>query len=156
MPAVTDVIQALTTPPLASLQQVLDLNGPFSGGDHVINSFLTDGAFLLPAGTYGVSGTYGVVVRATTIPAAAGRTIGFNGVVAGQDVSLDLWHDRIAQIGILKSFPITGALYPTQVLDASYATQLFLWAAFSGSAPDHVGLHVFTNWAVDLYWMCVL
>lgn len=156
MPAITDVIQALTTPPLISLQQVLDTNGPFAAGDHTIDTFHTDGAFLLPAGSYGVSGTYGVIVRATTIPINASRLIGFNGIVAGQDESEDTFLDRLCQVVIYRSFPITGALYAIQRLDCQYATQLTLWSAFNGAAPDHIGLHVFPGWAVDLYWMCVL
>lgn len=155
MPTVTDIIDSVATPPLVALQQVLDSLGPYSGGDHVLDNFHTNGAFLLPAGTYAVAGTYGVVVRATTIPAAAGRTVGFNGIVGGQDISCDTWHDRIAQVCLLKSFPITGAIYPIQFEDVYQATQLILWAGLT-AAPNHIGLHVFPNWEVDLYYMCVL
>jgi len=155
MPSPTDIISSLATPPLVSLQQVLDTGGPYGGGDHVLDNFTTSGAFLLPAGTYAVAGTYGVVVRATTIPAAAGHTIGFNGIVGGQDIDMDVWHDTIAQLCLLKSFPITGAIYPIQVEYIHLATELVLWNGLT-AAPNHIGLHVFPNWAVDLYYMCVL
>lgn len=151
----TSIIDLLSTPPLVSLQQVLDKSGPYAGGDHVLDNFTTDGAFLLPPGTYAVGGTYGLVVRATVFPAAAGRQIGFNGIVGGQDISMDLWFDNIAQVCALKSFPISGAIYPIDVFDVHYATQLILWEDLV-RAPNHIGLHVFPNWSVDLYYMCVL
>ena len=155
MPSATSVIDVITTPPLASLQQVLDTNGPYHAGDHEIVSFHTNGAFLLPAGDHDVSGTYGVLVIATTIPAAAGHTIGFNGLISGQDRSCDLWHDRIAQVCLFHQFPISGAWLNTDIFDVHYASQLILWSVFVGSG-GRIGLHIFPNWAVDLYFMCVL
>lgn len=155
MPTVTGIIDGLATPPLVSLQQVLDTNGPFSGGDHVLDNFHTDGAFLLPAGDYAVLTTFGVLVRTTTIPARSGFTIGFNAVVGGQDVSADTFEDRIAQVCLLKSFPITSAILPVETVDVHMATQLILWPGLI-AAPNHVGLHVFPGFSVDLYWMCVL
>lgn len=155
MASITSLIDTIATPPLVSLQQVLDTSGPFASGDHVIDNFTTGGAFLLPAGTYAVAGTYGVVIRATVIPAAAGRRVGFNGIVGGQDVSADEYFDIFAQLVLLKSFPISGAIYPIQVESIQRATQLVLWNGWT-AAPNHIGLHVFPGWTVDLYWMCVL
>lgn len=155
MPSPTDIIDQLATPPLVALQQVLDTGGPYSGGDHVLDNFTTSGAFLLPAGTYSVNGVYGVVVRTTTIPSHAGVGKGFNGIVGGQDQDMDNYLDRIAQVCLFKSFPVTGAIYAIQTFDVHYATQLFLWPGLIGG-PNHIGLHVFPNFAVDLYYMCVL
>lgn len=155
MPSLTSIIDTIATPPLASLQQVLDTHGPFAAGDHAIDSFHTDGAFLLAAGDYFVSNTYGVVVRVTTFPAAAGRQIGFNGLVHGQDQDQDVYHDNIAQVNLFHQFPVSGAYYPTQVWQINMGTTLLLWPGYIGSAVT-VGLHVFPNYEVDLYWMCVL
>jgi len=155
MPSGQGVIETLATPPLASLQQVLDTNGPFGGGDHVIPSFTTSGAFLLPAGTYPVAGTYGVLLKATTIPIRAGRQIGFNGIVGGQDVSMDKFFDPIAQVVMISSLPITSAKIPTDVFEVQFATQLFLWDARFATF-EAIGLHVFPNFSFDLFWMCVL
>jgi hypothetical protein len=156
MPSTTDIIQLLNAPPISALQQVLDLNGPFAAGDHTITAFLTNGAFLLPAGTYPVVGTYGVVVRASTIPIRAGHLIGFNGIVGGQDQACDTYYDVFAQVVQFRTFPITGAIYPITFFNITHATTFLSWAAFSGSSPDYVGLHVAPGWAVELYWMCVL
>jgi len=155
MPSGQGVIETLATPPLASLQQVLDTNGPFAGGDHVIPSFTTSGAFLLPAGTYPVAGTYGVLVRAATIPPEAGFIIGFNGIVGGQDVSQNKFRDPIAQLCLVSSLPITSAKIVTDIFDVQYATQLFLWDARFATF-EAIGLHVFPNFSFDLFWMCVL
>lgn len=155
MPSAQGIIEQLGTPPLAALQQVLDLGGPYAGGDHVLGTFNTNGAFLLPAGTYPVAGTYGILVRATTIPVTAGRVIGFNGIVSGQDISADTYHDRICQICLVSNFPISGAKLVTDTFDVHMATQIYLWESRFATF-DSVALHVFPNWAVDLYYMCVL
>lgn len=152
MPSVTSVIDTVLTPPLAALQQVLDTNGPFGAGDYAISSFHTDGAFLLPAGDYDVGGTYGVLVVGTILP---GKLIGFNGIVGGQDKSEDYFFDRIAQVVTYHQLPITGYYAPLQRFDVHYVNDVFLWSAYIGSG-EIVGLHVFPNMQVDLYWLCVL
>lgn len=154
MPSITDIIDTVATPPLASLQQVLDTNGPFAAGDHTISSFVTNGAFLLPAGTYQVNGTYGVIVQASTFPAQAGRIFGWNDA-AFPTISGDQYLDRIAQVCLLHTLPITGATVITETFDVHLASQLFLWPALIGAGTS-VGLHVFPNFAVELFWMCVL
>lgn len=154
MPSSVGVIDILTTPPLVSLQQVLDTNGPFGAGDHTISSFHTNGAFLLPSGTYPISGTYGVLVQPSTFPATAGRLLGWNDA-SFPTASGDYYLDRIAQLVQLRQFPISGAFLPMEYNDCHHTQDLFLWSAFL-QAPDKIGLHVFPNFSVDLFWMCVL
>jgi hypothetical protein len=154
MPTSTSIIDTVSTPPLASLQQVLDTNGPFSAGDHTISTFVTNGAFLLPAGTYDIGGTYGVIVQASTFPASAGRVLGWNDVTF-PTISGDEYFDRIAQVCLLHQLPITGAYVITETFDIHLPSQLLLWPVYLGSAAK-VGLHVFPNFAVELFWMCVL
>jgi hypothetical protein len=154
MPTTTDIIDTVSTPPLASLQQVLDLNGPFAAGDHTLLQFNTNGAFLLPAGNYDLGGTYGVIVQASTFPAAAGRQLGWNDATY-PTISGDSYFDRIAQVCLLHQLPITAAWVITQTYDVFLPSQLFLWPTYLGSGA-RVGLHVFPNFAVELLWMCVL
>lgn len=154
MPTITDVIDAIATPPLASLQQVLDTTGPYSAGSHTLTQFTTNGAFLLPAGTYGVSGTYGVLVNVNgSIPTAAGRQLGW--VDGAIFASGEVYYDRIAQVVLLHQLPITSAWVITEQHDCFGLSQLFLWPALLGS-PAQLGLYVAPNWHVDLYYMCVL
>jgi len=155
MPSITDIIDTIATPPLAAMQQVRDTNGPFGPGDHSISQFHTDGAFLLPAGNYDVSGTYGCLVIPTVFPPQAGFTVGFNGIIGGQDQSENNFHDRIAQLILYHQLPITGAWIPMERFESFYSRNLFLWPAYLGSGGQ-CGLHVFPNFSVDLFWMCVL
>lgn len=154
MPTTVDIIDAVTSPPLTTLQQVLDTNGPYGPGSHTLTDFHTDGAFLLPAGTYSVSGTYGCIVQVNGIvPPAAGFTIGWN------DVSIlasgDVYEDRIAQFCLLHTLPITGAKVIYQVQDINLISQTVYFPVLVGSAAT-IGLYVQPNWHVDLYYLCVL
>lgn len=154
MPQVTDIIDTVASPPFATLQQVLDTNGPFTGGDHTITQFHTNGAFLLPAGNHDVSGTYGLIVEASTFPASAGRVLGWNDA-SFPTISGDEYLDRIAQVCILHDLPITGATIITATYDVRLPVQAILWSPLIG-AGTKVGLHVFPNFAVELFWLCVL
>lgn len=154
MPAVTSIIDGVTTPPLATLQQVLDTNGPYGAGSHLLSSFHTGGAFLLPAGTYDIGGSYGVVVQVEgAVPPQAGFTEGFNdGSVVG---SGDRYNRRIAQICLLHQLPISGAWVITEQHDQYGPQALYLWNINLGS-PAKLGLFVSPGWHVDLYFMAVL
>jgi hypothetical protein len=154
MSATTGIIDTLSTVPLVSLQQVLDLNGPYGPGDYTLSDFRTDGAFLLPAGTYSISGVYGVLLEITRIPVQAGITFGWNDPTF-PIASGDWYADRMAQVCLLRTFPITGATVITDVYNVHLVQQLFLWPALVGPAAK-IGLHVNPNFECDLYFMCVL
>ena len=156
MPTVTDIIDAISTPPLASLQQVRDTNGPFAAGHYRLSDFHTDGAFLLPAGTYSVSGTYGVIAQVTgTVPPAAGFQKGWVDPLGVIFDSGEVYHDLIGQVCLLHFLPITGAGIITEQHDLHQLGETFLWPALIGSAAS-VGLYVAPNWQIDLYYLCVL
>lgn len=154
MPSTSGIIDTVTTPPLAALQQVLDTSGPYGAGDHTLTNFTTGGAFLLPAGTYGVGGTYGCIVQASTFPAQAGRFLGWNDA-AFPTISGDSYNDRIAQLCLLHQLPISGAYVISEAFDIHLPSQLLLWPVYIG-AGTKIGLHVFPNFAVELFYMCVL
>lgn len=154
MPTSTSIIDTVATPPLAALQQVLDTNGPYAGGNHTLDHFTTNGAFLLPAGSYDIGGTYGVLAQASTFPLSAGRLLGWNDATY-PTISGDQYFDRIAQICLLHQLPITGAWIISQTYDLFLPSQLFLWPVYIGSG-GRIGLHVFPHFAVELFFMCVL
>lgn len=154
MPTSTSIIDTVSTPPLASLQQVLDTNGPYAGGDHTLTQFHTTGGFLLPAGDYDWGGTYGVIVEASVFPASAGRLLGWNDATY-PTISGDSYLDRIAQVCLLHQLPITGAWVISATYDVFLPTQLCLWPVYIGSG-GRIGLHVFPGFTVELFPMCVL
>jgi hypothetical protein len=154
VPATVDVIDSITNVPLASLQQVLDTGGPYGPGSHTLTDFTTAGAFLLPAGTYPVSGTYGVIVQVNgAIPPESGYMFGWND--AALLPSGDTYFDRFAQLALLHFLPITGAAVVTQLEDVRTISQLFLWPILLLS-PAKIGLWVAPNMHIDLFYMCVL
>lgn len=156
MPTVTDVIDAIATPPLATLQQVRDTAGPYGPGSHTLDTFTTNGAFLLPAGTYGISGTYGVIAQVSGLfPAAAGRQMGYVDPAGVIFASGELYHDLIGQVNLIHFLPITGAGVITEFHDLHHISELFLWPSLIGSAAK-LGLYVGPNWHLDLFYMCVL
>jgi hypothetical protein len=154
MPTITDVIDAVATPPLASLQQVLDTGGPYGPGSHYLQNFTTNGAFLLPAGTYGISGTYGVLTSINgAIPPQLGFSFGFNDATLVS--SGDEYHQRFVQVCLLHQLPITGAFIITETHDVNLVQQLFLWPSLIGSAA-RLGLYVAPGIHIDLFYLCVL
>lgn len=154
MPTVTDIIDTVASPPFASLQQVLDTGGPYGAGNHTLTTFHTDGAFLLPAGTYDVGGTYGVLVRVNgTIPPKEGFKIGWTDPASIYDESQ--WQNPICQIVQQHQLPITSAYVSTTVQWIYTLLTWVPWNVLLGSGA-RVGLHVEPNWAVDLFYMCVL
>jgi hypothetical protein len=154
MPALTSVVDELTQPPFASLNAVLDLNGPFGTGDYNIDSFYTDGSFLLPAGSHDIGGTYGVIVQVGLVPPQVGFRIGWNDVL-GTAGSGDEWERRICQLVLQHYLPLGGFWIPTLVQDLNLVSTYVAWPVLvlSGS---RLGLHVDPGWSVDLYFMCVL
>jgi len=156
MPADTSIIDTLATPPLASLQQVRDTNGPFAHGQYRFTQFHTDGAFLLPAGDYSISGTYGCIVQVSgTIPARAGFQQGWVDPLGVIFASGERFHDLIAQVCLIHFLPITGAGIITEAHDINHLQETFLWPV-TVLSPAHLGLYVGPNWSVDVFYLCVL
>ena len=154
MSTITAIIDAVASPPLAALQQVLDTTGPYGPGSHTLTNFTTNGAFLLPAGTYSISGTYGCLVEINgTVPPAAGFKKGW--VDGAIFASGEMFYDSICQFNLLHILPVTGATIITEMHDCHFNSQVFLWPALLGSAAK-VGLYVYPNWHVDLYYLCSL
>lgn len=156
MPTITDIIDTISSPPLAALQQVLDTGGPYGAGNYKLANFTTGGAFLLPAGTYSVSGTYGVIAQVHgAIPVAAGFYKGWVDPAGVVFASGERFNDMICQLNLLHFLPISGAGIITETHDIHHLQETFLWPALLGSAAN-VGLYVAPNWSVDLYYLCVL
>jgi len=156
MPTTQGIIDSIATPPIASLQQVLDTNGPYGPGSHTLTQFTTGGAFLLPAGTYPVSGTYGVllVVNGAIAP-RLGFTLGWIGPGGTLTEDASLFHDRICQLVVQHQLPITGAWVTTSEHEMFELAMLTLWQGLV-DAPARIGLYVAPTFSVDAFFMCVL
>ena len=138
---VIDVIQNL---PIGVLTPLLDGNGPYSAGNHIISTWNDSGT------TRNVSDSFGVIVQINgAIASKLGRTIGFDD---GAAVNLDVFEDRITQLAALHQM-LGGAWIATQVSDVVYAPALFRWVE---ALPGRIGLYVSPTWAVDLYFLRAL
>ena len=154
MPVPTGVAQFLVTPPLSTLRPVLDENGPYAPGDHTITDFLTSGVGLLPAGTWGIGGTYGVLVQLSgAIPSTWGFSKGYD---SGGPVGIEgnYYYNRFAQVVIMHQV-IGGAYVTIQIEDIHYIQQ-YVPTIFIPLGGDRMGLHVTPDVSVDLFFMCLL
>jgi hypothetical protein len=146
--------QALISPPIALLDPVLDENGPYAAGDHTITDFLTTTAHgLLPAGTWPIGGTYGVVIVPTTIPATWGYDIGYD---SGGPIGAEgyVYENRFAQVVIMHG-AISGGFITVEVVNC-HLVQTFVPTPFIPLGADRFGLNVSPGVAVDVYFMCLL
>lgn len=154
MPVVTGVIDSIAFPPLGLLNPVLDTGGPYSFGDHSLSTFTTGGAFLLPAGTYQVHGTYGVIaVVSGAVPLAWGYDIGYD---SGTTIGAEgiRYENRFCQLVPLHQV-LSGFYLPVDRLDMHYILDSLLWP-FRLVGGDLLGLHVEPGIQIDLYYLCVL
>jgi hypothetical protein len=150
----TGVGQTIFTPPLALLDVVLDEHGPYGEGSHTITDFLTTSAHgLLPAGTWPIGGTYGVVIVATTIPPTWGYALGYDsgGPIGAEGTR---YHNRFAQVCI--QHQVLGGAFVTVQLEDCHFVQTFIRTEWIPLGGDRFGLHVSPDIAVDVYFMCLL
>lgn len=154
MPTVTGVIDALAFPPLGALLPVLDTNGPYAAGDHSLTTFATAGAGALPAGTYQVHGTYGVIVVPNgAIPATWGHTVGFDGGGALGNEG-DVYENRFCQL-VPEHQVLSGFYLPLELHDVFTVPDYLLWP-FRLVGGDLLGVHVSPGVSVDLFFLCLL
>jgi len=147
-------VDALTFPPLGLLNPVLDANGPYASGSHTLTSFTTNGAFLLPAGTYQIHGTYGVLVQPNgAIPVTWGIDYGYD---SGGPIGAEgnRYFNRFAQLVAMHQF-FSGAFATTEIFEAHRLAETFFWP-FRLIGGDQLGLHVTPGVSVDLYFLCIL
>jgi len=151
----TGVANILVSPPIALLRPVLDENGPYSFGSHTITDFLTTTSHgLLPAGTWPIGGTYGVVVQPNgSIPATWGFDIGYDsgGAIGNEG---DIYENRFAQVVIMHQ-AIGGGFITIEQVDI-HQVQQFVPTPFVPVGGDRLGLFVSPGVAVDLFFMCLL
>ena len=138
---IIDTIQHL---PLGVLEAVIDTNGPYGPGNHILDTW-KDGALVRP-----VNITFGVIVQISgAIAPKLGLQIGFDD---GGTVNLDTFELRICQVAALHQL-ILGTWVASQVVDVFYAPQLLRYVE---SNPGRIGLYVQPTWHVDLYYLLAL
>jgi len=152
MPTPAGVIDQFLHPPLGLLNPVLDEAGPYGPGTSTRNTFTTSGAFLLPAGTYNVSGTYGVIATVNgPIPVTAGFDDGWDD--AGYSVITGTrYYDRFAQINVIHQL-LSGAPVITQQFDLDTITKFVL---FDVALPAAIGIWCNPFMSIDLFYLCIL
>lgn len=153
MSAPTGVIDLIAFPPLGTLNPVLDTGGPYGFGDYNLTTFTTGGAFALPAGTYQVHGTYGVMVVAASTPVTWGFSIGYDsGSALGNEGNI--YENRFCQLA--PQHQLFSGFYATlDLIDVHTVPLMALWP-FRLIGGDRLGLHVEPSVSVDLYYLCVL
>lgn len=155
MPQPVGVSSLILSPPIALLTPVLDEDGPFAAGDHTLTDFLTTVSHgLLPAGRWGIGGTYGVLVQPNgAIPATWGYTQGYD---SGGAIGIEGWFyfNRFAQVVVMHQ-SLSGAFITVQVQEA-HQIQSYIPTAFIPLGGDRIGLNVSPDIAVDLYFLCLL
>lgn len=154
MPELTSVVDAISFPPLGVLNPVLDSAGPYGAGSHNLTTFTTGGAFALPAGTYQVHGTYGVIaVPSGTVPIVWGLDDGYD---SGGALGLEgvRYHNRLCQLVPMHQV-LSGFFLPIERLDVHYVPEHLLWP-FRLIGGDMLGLWVPPAISIDLYYLCIL
>ncbi len=151
----TGVANLLVTPPIALLRPIRDENGPYSFGDYTITEFLTTTTHgLLPAGTWPIGGTYGVMTFLSgAIPTTWGYDIGYDshGAIGVEGYR---YFNRFAQVVVMHE-AIGGSFLTIQIQDIHYI-QEWVPTVFTPVGGDRLGLHVSPDISVDLFFMCLL
>lgn len=152
MPTPSGVIDQFLHPPLGLLNPVLDDSGPYGPGTSTRSTFSTAGAFLLPAGTYNVSGTYGIIAVVNgAIPATFGFESGWDDVAYPLTSGIR-YAERFAQINVIHTL-LSGVAVITQTVDVHQLSQMLI---FDVALPAVIGIWVNPAMAIDLYYLCIL
>ena len=151
----TGVGSVIISPPLALLRPILDEHGPFTTGDYTITDFLTTTSHgLLPAGTWPIGGTYGVVLQVNgAIPITWGYDIGYD---SGGALGAEGWvyHERFCQLVVMHE--AIGGAFLTVGITELHEIQRYVPLSWIPVGGDRLGLHVEPGVAVDLFFMCLL
>lgn len=153
-PLVSAIAQLLVHPPLGAMVPALDSGGPYFEGDYTKDHWSTAGGTLVPAGTYAVNATFGVIVNLRTAPPP---TWGFNLGWSSHpvlDYSGYTFHNRIAQV-ILQRQLLTGLLVNVAEMNVHQYMQMAVWD-LDVVGTLRFGLHVEPGLQVDLYWLVLL
>jgi hypothetical protein len=154
MPAPTSIVDVIASPSIGLLNPVLDTSGPFGAGSHVFTTFTTGGAMLLPAGTYQVHGTYGVIVVPNgAIPVTWGHTTQFDGGGPLDPVG-DRYDNALCQV-VPEHQILSGFYLPIDRVEVHYVPEVIFWP-FRLVGGDQLGLWVSPDITVDLFYLCVL
>jgi hypothetical protein len=131
-------------PPIGTLRQHLDGNGPYGPGTHTLTTWSLDGA------DHDVSDSFGVLAQVNgAIPSSWGYKDGW----VSPDAQYDAQHyyNRICQL-VVQQF-LGGAWITTQLLDAQDILVAMLWEV---ALPGRLGLWVPPALAIDLYFLRIL
>lgn len=107
---------------------------------------------MLPAGTYGVAGTYGIVWALNgAIPPTLGTLDGWVDPI-GSIADGVRYDQRLAQL-VIQHQLLGGAFLNTQIVDIHYLTGGF---TFDNALPSRIGIWVAPPLLLDLFYLCIL
>jgi len=153
MPGATALIDTVASPEIGLLRPILDTGGPYYAGSWTFDTFTTAGAGFLPAGTYPVYRTFGVLVQVNgSIPAGWGYSKGLDsGMALGFEG--DWYYNRFCQVVPFREL-LSGVLWPLEVNDIHRAADIVRWP-FRLVGSSRIGLHVSPGIEIDLYYLCI-
>jgi hypothetical protein len=143
----TGLIDLALHPPLGTLTNHLDSNGPYTAGSHTLTTW-NDGGTTKP-----VSNTFGVLVIANgAIPIKWGYQIGWDDPITAAGGTY--YEGRIIQVVVQHQLLLgLGGWVDSEIFDINRAMTLCLWAT---ALPGRIGLYVAPGWAFDLQYLLAL
>jgi hypothetical protein len=135
MVAIEGVIDFLKAPPIGALGPNLDPRGPYAPGSHTLTTW---------DGVHDVSGTYGLLWTATTVPAGWGYQRGWVSGALNNDgnITEGWWLQLIAL------HQLFGGAWVKDQQQEIYSYQGYI--RWTEAQPGAIALYVQPGWAVDL------
>ncbi len=155
MPVPTGVADVLIRPPLALQTPIRDEHGPYSAGNHTITNFLTTTTHgLLPAGTWPIGGTYGVIAAVSgSIPVTWGYDLGWDNGGSFPWDGLE-FENRFCQLVIMHQ--VLGGAFVVIQRENCHFIQTYIPMIWIPLGGDQIGLNVSPAISIDLFFMCLL
>lgn len=143
----TGVIDQFLHPPVGTLTNKLDANGPFGAGSHTLSTWSDAGV------SKDVSNTFGCIAIANgAIPIEWGLTLGWNDPVTAAGGTY--YEGRVLQVVVQHQLLLgLGGYIDTQTFDLNRAFNVMLWEE---AFPGRIGLYVAPGWSFDLQFLLAL
>ena len=148
MPGVpTGVIDTILHPPVGTLTNKLDTNGPYTAGSHTISTWNDSGT------ARNVSNTFGMIAVVNgAIPTHWGRELGWDDPITAFGGTY--YQGRVLQVVVQHQLLLgLGGYVDTQIEDVFQAAKIMTW---NEALPGRIGLYVAPGWSFDLQFLMAL
>lgn len=142
-----NIIQQFLHPPVGTLTNKLDGNGPYGPGAHTISTWDDGGS------SRDVDDTFGAIAIVNgSIPVNWGYTLGWNDPITAAGGTY--YQSRVLQVVVQHQLLLgLGGWIDTETFDLNRAFNLMLW---SEALPGRLGLYVAPGWSFDLQFLMAL